>query len=125
MFEMSWLELCWPEAPIQAGSTVAVLVRHPGLWSLNACRIVYELSEESPIRRYGFAYGTLPSHAERGEERFSIEWHSSDDAVWYDVLAFSRPNHWLARVGYVFSRRLQRRFVRDSMAAMRTAVARR
>jgi uncharacterized protein (UPF0548 family) len=60
----------------------------------------------------------MPDHVETGEERFTIEWHKSDDTVWYDILAFSRPRHVLARMGYPFVRRLQRRFARDSAAQM-------
>jgi uncharacterized protein (UPF0548 family) len=78
---------------------------------------VYVLDETSPVRCVGFAYGTLPGHAARGEERFSIEWHS-DDTVWYDLLAFSRPGHWLIWLGYPCVRRLQRRFALASLAAM-------
>ena len=118
MFQLEWVELFWPSAPIAIGADVAVLVRVCGLWSLNACRIVYVVDETTPVRRYGFAYGTLPDHAESGEERFSIEWHREDDSVWYDMLAFSRPRHPLARLGYPLTRRLQKRFARDSMAAM-------
>ena len=73
--------------------------------------------------RFGFAYGTLPGHAESGEERFLVEWDRADDAVWYDILAFSRPRHPLARLGYPLTRRTQRRFARDSAAAIRQAVA--
>jgi uncharacterized protein (UPF0548 family) len=81
------------------------------------------VDEGGPARRYGFAYGTLPGHAESGEERFTVEWHEADAAVWYDILAFSRPQHFLARLGYPFARRLQRRFAKDSVAAMLRAVA--
>jgi uncharacterized protein (UPF0548 family) len=73
-------------------------------------------------QRFGFAYGTLPGHAESGEERFTVEWHEADGAVWYDILAFSRPRRLLARLGYPLARRLQKRFARDSAAAMRRAV---
>jgi hypothetical protein len=66
--------------------------------------------------------GTLPGHAESGEERFTVEWREADGAVWYDILAFSRPRQLLARLGYPFARRLQRRFARDSAAAMRRPV---
>ena len=121
MFDIGWLRLFPPTASIEPGVTVAVLARTFGLWSLHACRIVYVLDEAAPVRRCGFAYGTLREHAEEGEERFSVEWRQ-DDSVWYDILAFSRPRHWLARAGYPLSRRLQRRFVRDSMAAMVAAV---
>jgi uncharacterized protein (UPF0548 family) len=121
MFALGWLELFRPETPIQAGSTVAVLARALGVWSLNACRIVYVFEDE---KRIGFAYGTLPDHAEQGEERFSIEWNPTDNSVWYDILAFSRPGHWLTRMGYPYARRLQKRFSRDSISAMVTAVGR-
>jgi uncharacterized protein (UPF0548 family) len=122
-FRLGWVETWPPDTPIQVGQVVAVIARLFGLWSLNACRIVYVVEEERPVKRYGFAYGTLPQHAESGEERFTVECHEADDAVWYDILAFSRPQQLLARLGYPFARRLQKRFARDSAAAMRRAVA--
>src|SRR5579859_4461776 len=123
MFHLAWVQLCWPAAPIAVGSTVGVLAAHLGFWSLNAARVVYVLEEDGPVQRYGFAYGTLPGHVERGEERFSVEWHPADEAVWYDILAFSWPNHLLARLGYPVARMLQRRYARDSQRAMARAVA--
>ena len=122
MFNLGWIRLYPPEAAPAVGTTVAVLARHLGFYSLNACRVVYVVEEDAPVRRYGFAYGTLPNHAERGEERFSIEWHS-DDSVWYDILAFSRCNHPLAMIGYPMTRLLQKRFARDSKRAMMKAVS--
>ncbi len=124
MFNLGWLELFPAGAPLEVGVTVCVCVRHFGLWSLNPCRIVYLVDEDEPVRRYGFAYGTLAEHAERGEERFTIEWHSEDDAVWYDILAYSQPRHWLARLAHPLARRLQKRFARDSQRAMRLASSR-
>ena len=121
-FRLGWVEAWPPETPIQAGQVVAVVARLFGLWWLNACRIVYVVSEETPDQRYGFAYGTLPEHAESGEERFTVAWQEADNVVWYDILAFSRPRQVLARLGYPFARRLQRRFARGSAAAMRRAV---
>lgn len=122
MFNFAWLHLCWPEAPIEMGTTVGVLAHLPGFWSLNACRIVLVIDEEAEVRRYGFAYGTLPAHVERGEESFAIEWHRRDDSVWYDILAHSKPNHVVAKIGYPVTRFLQKRFARDSMKAMVRAV---
>jgi uncharacterized protein (UPF0548 family) len=120
MFRQGWVELCWPDAPIASGTVVASLARAGGMWWLNACRIVYVVDEKSPSRRFGFAFGTLEDHAERGEERFMIEWDG--DVVWYDVLAFSRPRHWMARLGYPLARRAQKRFGLDAQAAMAAAV---
>lgn len=122
MFNFDWVQLCWPNTPIQTGATVAVLVRAMGIWSLNACRIVYVIEESGEIERFGFAYGTLPGHAERGEERFCIEWHQANDSVWYDILAFSRPRQMLARLAYPYVRAMQKRFAAASKRAMVRAV---
>ncbi len=116
MFNIGWLQLCWPHAPIEPGSTVGVLAHHFGFWSLNICRIVSVIQEDG--RRYGFVYGTLPEHAERGEERFTVERRVDDDSVWYDILAYSQPNQLLSKLGYPIARMLQKKFARDSMAAM-------
>ena len=125
MLRLRWASVCGPTTSIAPGTTVAILVHAFGLWSLNACRIVYVMDdhEDAGVRRFGFAYGTLAEHAESGEERFSVEWNRTDGVVWYDILAFSRLNHWLARFGSPLSRRLQRRFARDSMLAMSRVVA--
>ena len=122
MFSMPWLQLCWPDATMQAGTVVAVLIRHFGFWSLNPCRIVYVLDETAPRRRFGFAYGTLMEHSESGEERFMVE-EDQDGGVWYDLLAFSRPRAPLARFAKPLARRLQSRFSRDSKMAMLRAVS--
>jgi uncharacterized protein (UPF0548 family) len=116
MFKLGWIELLRHDTPIEVDATVAVLIHHWGFYSLNASRIVYVVNEE---RRFGFAYGTLEDHAEQGEEKFLIEWQS-DGFVWYDILAFSRPRQWQARVGKPLVRILQKRFARDSMAAMKS-----
>jgi uncharacterized protein (UPF0548 family) len=122
MFNFDWVELCWPNAPIEVDSTVGVLIKALGVWSINASRIVYLTDEAGPIERYGFAYGTLPDHAEGGEERFSVAWDHADDSVWYDILAFSRPKQLLSRVGYPYIRHLQKRFAAASKAAMQQAI---
>ena len=122
-FNLGWLEAPLPETPIASGEVVAVLGRAVGLWWLNACRIIYVVDEIGSITQFGFAYGTLPGHVERGEERFMIEWNRENNEVWYDILAFSRPNHLLTRLGYPLVRQTQKRFGRDSAAAMRRATA--
>jgi uncharacterized protein (UPF0548 family) len=118
MFNIGWLQLCWPDAPIEIGTTVAVLADLRCFWSLNACRIARVFDEDGDVRRYGFAYGTLPEHVERGQESFLVEWYRDDDSVWYDIFAYSRPNQLLAKLGYPVTRALQKRFARNSMQAM-------
>jgi uncharacterized protein (UPF0548 family) len=119
-FDLGWVEVVSPDTPIETNEVVAVRAHTFGLWSLNACRIVYVINETEPSRRFGFAYGTLPDHVECGEERFMIE--QDDGSVYYDIFAFSRPRHPLARLGFPIVRRLQKRFAMDSLAAMRRAV---
>jgi uncharacterized protein (UPF0548 family) len=80
-------------------------------------------SATGDLHRFGFVYGTLPGHVECGEERFLIEWDQSNDSVWYDILAFSRPHHVLTRIGYPVVRRLQKKFARDSAAVMQRDVS--
>lgn len=119
MHDLGWVEICWPDAPIAADATVAVLCRHFGFWSCHPAKIVYVVDDvDDQARRYGFAYGTLPAHDEQGEERFLIEWRREDDSVWYDILAFSRPASILAKFGYPLVRMLQKRFGKDSKQSM-------
>ncbi|HYJ84489.1 MAG TPA: DUF1990 domain-containing protein [Pyrinomonadaceae bacterium] len=120
-FDLGWVEIVPDGVPVEVGQIVAMRARTLGLWWLNACRIVYLLGESDEfISRFGFAYGTLPAHVERGEERFTIEWHK-DNSVWYDIYAFSRPQHRLVKLGHPYARSLQKRFAKDSLAAMRAA----
>jgi uncharacterized protein (UPF0548 family) len=122
-FQLGWLEVWPPSAPVRAGQVVAVLARTVGMWWLNACRIVYVVDEQEGFpRRFGFAYGTLPGHMESGEELFLVQMNSAGD-VWYDIRAFSRPAHVLSRVGYPYARLVQKRFGRDSARVMQQAVA--
>ena len=117
-FDLGWLRAFPKDTSIRKDEIVAVVARTLGVWSINAARIVYVIDEP---RRFGFAYGTLPGHVERGEERFLIE-HADDDSVWYDILAFSQPRHLLTKLGYPLVRRLQKQFGRDSAAAMSRTV---
>jgi len=122
MFDVDWVEVHPPGCPISPGINVAVLARVLGVWYLNACRIVYLIDETGAVETYGFAYGTLPDHAEKGEERFTVTWDHADDSVRYEQFAFSRPNL-LTRLNYPLARTVQRRFARDALAAMARAVA--
>lgn len=116
--DLGWVRIVPPETPIEVGAVVAILTRHFGFWSLNACRVVYLIDEDGPARKTGFGYGTLSSHVERGEERFTIEWRRDDNSVWYHILAFSLPNQLLVKLGFLLARKLQKRFARDSLAVM-------
>src|SRR5919112_3568232 len=115
-FELGWVTIVPSGVCVEVGATVAVKARAFGTWSLSATRVVYVIEES---RRFGFAYGTLPDHVEKGEERFLVEW-LPDDTVWYDILAFSRPRHPLVRLSAPLARRLQKQFARASLSRMKS-----
>ena len=105
------------------GTEVAVLFRHLGFWSLNGCRVLYEAAPADHPTRFGFAYGTLANHAIAGEELFEVYLDDRTEAVIYRIRATSWPRALLASVGLPVVRMLQRRFRRDSAAAMKRAVS--
>jgi len=117
-FRLGWVEAYSSSTLIEPGSSVAVMVNLAGLWWLNACRVIYVIDEVFPIQRFGFAYGTLPDHPASGEERFLVEFDPADGVVWYEILAFSRPRGLRSRLGHRCMRRIQKRFGKESAAAM-------
>jgi uncharacterized protein (UPF0548 family) len=121
-FDLGWVQAAPDDTPIKVDAAVAVVARHMGFWSLNVSRIVYVMEEQGAVEKFGFAYGTLKSHVERGEERFTVEWNRADDSVWYDILAFSRPNLRLIKLGKPYARWLQKRFAKESLKRMLAVV---
>ena len=114
MFPPSWTRIFPKNAPIEKGQNVGMAFRLFGLWWINSCRIVYTI--DTP-QKYGFAYGTLPRHVEKGEELFMIEM-LEDGSVWYKIEAFSRPNYWFIWLAYPLARYFQGQFVLDSKKHM-------
>lgn len=123
MFPVPWTFITPPDAPIAVGTTIAMCAYGCGTWWLNACRIVYVVDETGAdgSRRFGFAYGTLTAHVEMGEELFLVE-QRADGSVWYRIRAFSRPRYWPVKLMKPLARRLQKRFVRESLRTMQTRV---
>jgi len=121
-FDLDWVEVFPRQAPVAAGSVVAVLIRHLGFWSLNGCRVLYRVGGPPDETRFGYAYGTLTSHAEAGEELFDVCLNRQTDEVVYRIRAISWPRAPLARIGQPYVRVLQARFRAHSAAAMRRAI---
>jgi uncharacterized protein (UPF0548 family) len=122
-FDIGWVETYPPNAPVVAGTVVAVLIRHLGFWSLNGCRIVYGAGSPADGTRFGYAYGTLTNHAEAGEELFEIFIDPATEIVSYHIRATSWPRAMLAKLGQPIVRTLQARFRSHSAAAMKRVVA--
>jgi uncharacterized protein (UPF0548 family) len=95
----------------QAGSVVVV-----GLGPVHApCRVVYVIDEEN---RRGFAYGTLPGHPESGEELFAVRYDPADDAVFAEIVAFSRHATWCSKAGGPITSMLQRIMTKRYLSAV-------
>lgn len=118
-FDFGWVEIFPARPALVAGTNIAVLIRHLGFYSLNGGRIVYATDQPN---EFAYAYGTLSTHAECGEEIFSVRIEPASGDVIYSIRAVSRPRSPLARLGYPIARVLQARFRRDSARAMRDFV---
>lgn len=80
----------------RAAAGVTVRAR-PGLGPLRLtapCRVVWAMDTPN---RAGFGYGTLPGHPFAGEEAFVVTL-DTDNGVWFEVVAFSRPARWYTRL---------------------------
>ena len=120
-FDVPWLEFRGPDR-VEPGQVVATVLRVAGLWFVNPCRVVYVDPGPDPVRA-AYAYGTLPGHAESGEERFEVSFEPVTQDVRYHIAAFSRPAIALSKLGYPLARRIQRRFAASSARALARAVA--
>jgi uncharacterized protein (UPF0548 family) len=106
-------------APLEAGVVVVAEIPLGPVVVFAPCRIVSVISEMSS---FGFAYGTLPGHPERGEESFVVR-RGSDDVVRFEVAAFSSPSGYLVRLGGPFPRWIQRRATRGYLEGVCRFVA--
>jgi uncharacterized protein (UPF0548 family) len=105
----------FPEsASVALDITVLVVVRIGLLTTVAPCRVIYIVDEPD---RFGFAYGTLPGHPERGEEAFVV--HHSESGTRFTVRAFSRPQDPIARLGGPITRAIQKRATVAYLNAMK------
>ena len=102
------------------GLPFATSACHFGFASLHPCRVTFV--EDAP-HRFGFGLGTLPGHIGAGEECFRVTLDPADASVRYDVQAISRPAGVLGHLGAPVFRLFQSRFRRETVEAMRRAVA--
>lgn len=96
--------LVYPDdVPIAEGETVLVVLRLGPLAVVAPDRIVAVVDEPD---RFGFAYGTLPGHAEQGEESFLIE-RDADGEVRFTIGVDAVPATIPARLVAPVVRRIQ------------------
>jgi uncharacterized protein (UPF0548 family) len=121
MYANGWTEIHPSGVAPEPDAVFATVVQHLGIWSVNPCRVIYVEQDTSDARMTAFAIGTLPKHAERGEERFQVEWKRSDDSVWFEILAYAEPQHWLAVLGTPYVLHLQREFAKQALVLMQAS----
>jgi len=119
MFDLGWVRVANPDAPIAKGQLVAVEARTLGLWTLSLSRILEVV--DTPLR-FGFLYSTTALHVEEGEERFILDLDPPTGEVTYLIEAVSRPRSPLARLGLPIARHFQHRFARGSHRRMANEV---
>jgi uncharacterized protein (UPF0548 family) len=107
----------YPHEPVAPGATVIAVTSVGPMHIAAPCRIVAVFKEPDS---FGFAYGTLPGHPERGEESFIVE--RRDDATYFCVSAFSRPVDPLARLSGPVGRAVQRAVARRYVNALQRFV---
>lgn len=99
----------------EPGTVLMVTYRFAGLPVRTRCRVLYVIEE--PTRR-GFAYGSLPGHPLRGEERFVVDWRD-DNTVEFTVRSFAQPTGIFARLGGPVTRLVRRRINQRYLDAAR------
>lgn len=107
------------EGPPTVDGVVALSAPLPVGFIEATCRIVDVIDTAD---RYGFAYGTLSTHPERGEESFTVIRHE-DDSIVFEIVVVSQPRNPLARACPPVARLLQRKATARYLATMRAAAA--
>jgi uncharacterized protein (UPF0548 family) len=107
----------YPKDPVAPGASVIGVTSIGPVHMVVPCRIVSVFKEPDS---FGFAYGTLPGHPERGEESFVLE--RRDAATYFTVRAFSKPVDPLARLSGPVGRAVQRSVTRRYVSALRRFV---
>ncbi len=102
------------DAPVEVGTTILVELRGGPVRVLAPCRAVRVIDEAD---RFGFAYGTLPGHPEKGEESFLVE-RGDDDSVTGTVTVDAVPGTLAAQLAVPVVYGIQRWAVRRYLSAL-------
>ncbi len=112
----NWIKLD-VDGPPKLGQQVMVHFRLLGLWWRSPCRVVYLIDEPN---RFGFAYGTLPGHVERGEELFLVSRDPDSGKVSYEIRVMARAQHPIAKLLPGLVKYMQVRFRKTAFSRMQS-----
>jgi uncharacterized protein (UPF0548 family) len=122
-FDLGWAEIVTGGLPPHPGQDVIVQARILGVRFTVASRVLAVHDQDDlESARYGFTYGTLRSHVERGEELFEVWRDHATGEVGYRIHAMAAPGRWYAAVGRAVVDHYRARFRGDSAVAMEHAV---
>lgn len=102
------------DVPLRRGTRVQQRLRVGPLRFTAPCVVVWAARTSDTC---GFAYGTLPGHPERGEERFEVRLDTSGDVI-FRIVVFSAPGRWFTRLGGPIARGVQTRTIRRYLASL-------
>ncbi|MCP3977420.1 MAG: DUF1990 domain-containing protein [bacterium] len=122
-FDLPWAGVATGGGPAQPGQAVVVHARRLGIHMRVACRVLETHDTVGADRlAYGFTYGSLRNHIERGEESFEV-WHDlASDEVGYTIHAMAAPGRWYSRLAKPLVDHYRGQFRHDSAEAMAKAV---
>jgi uncharacterized protein (UPF0548 family) len=95
------------------GATILVVISLGPAQMVAPCRIVRVIDE---FDKFGFAFGSLPGHPERGEEAFVVERRTN--GTFFSIIAFSRSADPLARLAGPIGRAIQLAIIRRCVSAL-------
>jgi uncharacterized protein (UPF0548 family) len=107
------------DASLEPGATLLVVLRAGPFAVVAPDRVVAVVDEAD---RFGFAYGTVAGHAERGEESFVVE-RAESGVVTLTIRVDAHPATLPARLAAPIVNRLQRWALNRYLAAIQAHVA--
>ncbi|CAI9110389.1 OLC1v1010400C2 [Oldenlandia corymbosa var. corymbosa] len=113
------------KTPVKMGTKFCVCVKEFLPWVMMPLQVVYVADKrgaKGAVASFSFGSGTLKGHLLAGEERFSISMDENKQ-VWYEIVSFSKPDHFLSVIGYPYVFLSQKLFAYQSTEAVRKYLA--
>ncbi|XP_030464142.2 UPF0548 protein At2g17695-like isoform X1 [Syzygium oleosum] len=118
-FGLSWAFVD-SKTQVQNGVKLCACVKEFLPWLVMPLEVVFvneSQKSKKGVASFRFGGGTLKGHLLAGEESFSIELDENNQ-VWYEILSFSKPAHFLSFIGYPYVQLRQKHFAHQSSNAV-------